>query len=124
MSGAVTRRLQGHFGKLNAVAFNNDAGLLASGALFVVKLTLGGFDAKIMLWDMRAQMRDPLQTFKDATLSITTLTIPPDSVEIIAGSADGHVRTYDMRMGKMVEDCVGCRLLTDVTDYFQLVSLE
>lgn len=31
MSGAVTRRLQGHFGKLNAVAFSNDAGLLASG---------------------------------------------------------------------------------------------
>lgn len=66
-----------------------------------------GFDAKIMLWDMRAQARDPLQTIKGATSSITSLTIPPESVEIIAGSQDGHVRTYDMRMGKMVEDCVG-----------------
>lgn len=60
-----------------------------------------------MLWDMRAQARDPLQTIKGATSSITSLTIPPESVEIIAGSQDGHVRTYDMRMGKMVEDCVG-----------------
>lgn len=53
-------------------------------------------------------MRDPLQSIKDASSSITTLDIPRDSVEIIAGSADGHVRTYDMRMGKMIEDCVGC----------------
>ncbi|WOO81468.1 putative WD repeat-containing protein [Vanrija pseudolonga] len=96
-SGAVLRRLQGHFGKLHAVAFSNDAGLLAS----------AGFDAKIMLWDMRAAVRDPLQTLKGATSSITTLDIPPDSVEIIAGSADGHVRSYDVRMGKVTEDLVG-----------------
>jgi mitogen-activated protein kinase organizer 1 len=31
MSGQVLRRLQGHFGKINAVAFNNDGGILASG---------------------------------------------------------------------------------------------
>lgn len=30
-SGAALRKLQGHFGKINAVAFNNDGGLLASG---------------------------------------------------------------------------------------------
>ncbi|BEJ15135.1 hypothetical protein CspHIS471_0409020 [Cutaneotrichosporon sp. HIS471] len=97
MSGQVLRRLQGHFGKINAVAFNNDGGILAS----------AGFDAKVMLWDMRSQARDPLQTFKDATSSITSLTIPPDSAEIIAGSADGHVRAYDLRMGKVFEDCIG-----------------
>lgn len=33
MSGQVLRRLQGHFGKINAVAFNNDGGILASGEL-------------------------------------------------------------------------------------------
>lgn len=70
-------------------------------------LTPGGFDTKIMLWDMRANVWDPLQTIKDAESSITSLTIPPNSVEIIAASNDGHVRTYDLRMGKMVEDCVG-----------------
>jgi mitogen-activated protein kinase organizer 1 len=60
-----------------------------------------------MIWDMRAHVRDPLQTLKGATSSITSLDIPPDSAEIIAGSADGHVRSWDMRTGKMVEDCVG-----------------
>ncbi|KLT40286.1 WD40 repeat-like protein [Cutaneotrichosporon oleaginosum] len=101
MSGQVLRRMQGHFGKINAVAFNNDGGILAS----------AGFDAKILLWDMRSQTRDPLQTLKDATSSITSLVIPPDSVEIIAGSADGHVRAYDMRMGKVFEDTIGRELL-------------
>lgn len=64
-----------------------------------------------MLWDMRASTRDPLQTLKDATSSITSLSIPPDSVQIIAGSMDGHVRAYDIRMGQMTEDLVGCKCL-------------
>lgn len=42
-SGAITRRLQGHFGKINAVAFNKEATVLCT----------AGFDAKIMIWDMR-----------------------------------------------------------------------
>jgi mitogen-activated protein kinase organizer 1 len=42
-SGQIIRRLQGHFGKVFSVAFNQDAQILAS----------GGFDAKVMLWDMR-----------------------------------------------------------------------
>lgn len=112
MSGQVLRRLQGHFGKINAVAFNNDGGILASGKLsaWLISSRPAGFDSKIMLWDMRSQTRDPLQTLKEATSSITSMTIPPDSVEIIAGSADGHVRAYDMRMGKVFEDCVGREL--------------
>lgn len=64
-----------------------------------------------MLWDMRSQTRDPLQTLKDATSSITSLSIPADSTEIIVGSADGYVRAYDMRMGKVFEDCIGRKIL-------------
>ena len=30
-AGTIIRRLQGHFGKINAVAFNQDAQVLASG---------------------------------------------------------------------------------------------
>lgn len=32
-SGAVTRRLQGHFGKINAVRFSQEAQVLASGKI-------------------------------------------------------------------------------------------
>ena len=42
-SGTIVRRLQGHFGKINAVAFSQDAQVLAT----------AGFDAKVMVWDMR-----------------------------------------------------------------------
>ncbi|CAD6578869.1 MAG: hypothetical protein TREMPRED_002301, partial [Tremellales sp. Tagirdzhanova-0007] len=96
-SGTVVRRLQGHFGKINAVTFNRDAQVLAS----------AGFDAKVMLWDMRAVARDPIQTIKDATSSITTLTIPSDIPELMTGGTDGIVRSYDLRMGKIAEDLVG-----------------
>lgn len=96
-TGSIIRRLQGHFGKINCVAFNKDAQVLAS----------AGFDAKIMLWDMRAVSRDPIQIFKEATSSITSLIIPGDLPEIISGSMDGYVRTYDMRMGNLTEDLVG-----------------
>lgn len=33
-TGNVLRRLQGHFGRINAVAFNADAQVLATGAFF------------------------------------------------------------------------------------------
>ncbi|WVQ75544.1 hypothetical protein IAR50_005171 [Cryptococcus sp. DSM 104548] len=95
-TGAVTRRLQGHFGHINAVAFSQDDQVLAS----------AGFDAKVMLWDMRAASRDPLQTLKEATSTITSL-ILPTSPQIITGSADGFIRTYDLRFGLLTEDLVG-----------------
>ncbi|OWT38690.1 mitogen-activated protein kinase organizer 1 [Cryptococcus neoformans Bt1] len=95
-SGAVTRRLQGHFGKINAVRFSQEAQVLAS----------AGFDAKVMLWDMRASSRDPIQTLKEATSTITSL-ILPTSPQIITGSSDGYIRTYDLRFGLLTDDLVG-----------------
>jgi mitogen-activated protein kinase organizer 1 len=64
-----------------------------------------GFDAKVMLWDMRANTWEPIQTLKDATSSITSLSILGAS--LYASSLDGHVRTYDLRLGKMMDDLVG-----------------
>ncbi|KAL7420981.1 hypothetical protein Q5752_003865 [Cryptotrichosporon argae] len=96
-AGTIIRRLHGHFGKLHAVAFSNDASVLCS----------AGFDAKIMIWDMRAASRDPLQTIKGAASSITSLAIPADSAEIVAASNDGHVRAYDVRMGRATDDLIG-----------------
>ncbi|EIW67067.1 hypothetical protein TREMEDRAFT_69967 [Tremella mesenterica DSM 1558] len=95
-SGTIVRRLQGHFGKINAVAFSQDAQILAT----------AGFDAKVMLWDMRAVMKEPLQTLKEANNSITSLSLPP-TTEILSSSSDGHIRTYDLRLGKYVEDLIG-----------------
>ena len=133
-SGTVLRRLQGHFGKINTVVFNRDAQVLASGESsrnFQCPSTdanrfAAGFDAKVMLWDMRyaashtrplslpytyswssAVAREPIQTLKEATSSINTLSIPSDLPEIITGGTDGLIRSYDLRMGKLTEDLVG-----------------
>ena len=56
--------------------------------------------------DDRANSRDPIQIFKEATSSITSVTVP-DTNEIISASLDGHIRAYDMRMGTLTEDLVG-----------------
>lgn len=60
-----------------------------------------------LIRNIRAVTRDPIQTFKEATSSITTLNIPSSQPEIISGSLDGHIRAYDLRMGKVTEDLVG-----------------
>ncbi len=56
---------------------------------------------------MRAVLRDPIQILKEATSSITTLSIPGDLPELITGGTDGVIRSYDLRMGKLTEDLVG-----------------
>jgi mitogen-activated protein kinase organizer 1 len=58
-----------------------------------------------MLWDMRANTWEPVQTLKEATSSITSLSILGASLYV--SSLDGHVRTYDLRMGKIMDDLVG-----------------
>lgn len=104
-SGTVIRRLQGHFGKVNAVKFGGSgAGAKDSGANVLVS---GSFDSKVMVWDMRAQARLPMQTFQEARDSITSIAIPASIPEILVGSVDGNVRTYDLRMGKKIEDTIG-----------------
>lgn len=58
-----------------------------------------------MFWDMRANTWEPVQTIKDASSSITSLTILGAS--LYSSALDGHVRTYDLRLGKTFDDLVG-----------------
>ncbi|KAJ9096623.1 hypothetical protein QFC20_006385 [Naganishia adeliensis] len=128
-SGTITRRLQGHFGKINVVRYvGGGAGAKDGGGNVLVS---GSFDSKVMLWDMRyvvvlltgtrlapwvdrfkgsAQARVPIQTLQEARDSITSISIPPssaDGAEIVTGCVDGVVRSYDVRMGKLVSDTIG-----------------
>ena len=50
----------------------------------------------------RSQQRLPIQVFEEAKDSITSIVIS-DSL-IVTGSVDGHVRTYDIRMGELRTD--------------------
>ncbi|CAE6517845.1 unnamed protein product [Rhizoctonia solani] len=119
-AGATERRMPGHLGKINAVAFNPDASILASGKSSVVlhnQYTNTPFTRFVRLIGtvMGSKSRAPIQVLGEAKDSITFLDEAKDSItcihigvtEIITGSVDGHVRTYDMRMGELKSDFIG-----------------
>lgn len=114
----TTRRLAGHMGKIHVVEFNEDASVVASGKLLcfiqgyaINYLYVGSFDSTVRLWDLRAQNRAPIQILEEARDAVQTLHV--DSTMIIAGSVDGHVRTYDLRKGELRSDYIGrmCRTI-------------
>ncbi|KAG2015659.1 guanine nucleotide binding protein beta subunit, variant 2 [Coprinopsis cinerea AmutBmut pab1-1] len=53
----------------------------------------------------QAQSRQAIQTLEEARDTIQTLHVGPTFV--IAGSVDGHVRTYDLRKGELRSDFLG-----------------
>lgn len=62
-TGTVTRRLQGHFGKVNVVRYAGGGAGAKDGAGNV--LVSGSFDSKVMLWDMRCVLPPPPFFFLD-----------------------------------------------------------
>lgn len=93
--------LHGHSSRVNVVRFAGDpaGGVLAS----------GGFDTTVKLWDCRSGAGGsggkPIQSLGEATDSVTSLVVR--GPEVVAGSVDGRVRTYDIRTGKVVVDVLG-----------------
>ena len=53
----------------------------------------------------RSQNRQAIQTLEDARDAVQCLHV--GSGVIMAGSVDGHVRTYDLRMGQLRTDFIG-----------------
>ncbi|TCD65183.1 hypothetical protein EIP91_003005 [Steccherinum ochraceum] len=84
-----------HIGKINVVEFNDDASVVASGS----------FDSTVRLWDLRSQNRQAIQTLEEARDAVQALHVGQGVV--ITGSVDGHVRTYDLRMGQLRTDFIG-----------------
>ncbi|QDZ20506.1 WD40 repeat domain-containing protein [Chloropicon primus] len=94
-TGAVVRKFRGHEAKnVNAVSFSRQAG---DQVLFS-----GGFDATCRAWDCRSNSVEPIQVLRDFRDSVTSLAA--SGYDVIAGSVDGTVRSYDVRTGKAVTD--------------------
>ncbi|KAI1785911.1 nuclear mRNA splicing protein [Ganoderma leucocontextum] len=94
-TGQTIRRIPGHMGKIFTVEFNEDATVLASGS----------YDSTVRLWDMRSQNRQAIQTLEEARDAVQALHVGRSY--ICTGSVDGHVRTYDLRMGELRSDFIG-----------------
>lgn len=57
------------------------------------------------MWDCKSQSSKPIQIFDEAKDSVSSLDV--SGHEIAAGSVDGRVRLYDLRMGMMYVDVIG-----------------
>ncbi|XP_031116084.1 WD repeat domain-containing protein 83 [Ipomoea triloba] len=94
-SGRVIRKFRGHDSEVNAVKFNDYATVVVS----------AGYDKSLRVWDCKSHSTEPIQiidTFLDSVMSVCLT-----KTEIIAGSVDGTVRTFDIRTGREISDSLG-----------------
>ena len=68
----------------------------------------GSYDGSVRLWDAKSQSTKSLMTLTEARDSVSTIAVVEH--EIMSGSVDGRVRTYDIRMGMAYADVIGRRL--------------
>ncbi|KAH6611059.1 hypothetical protein Trco_001079 [Trichoderma cornu-damae] len=110
VSKAVTTRrfggnAQGHSARINCVSF------AGAGDALVVS---GGFDTTVRVWDVRSASFRPIQVLSEARDAVTSLAVR--GPEVIAGSVDGRVRSYDVRTGRCTTDVMGASVVSlDVT---------
>lgn len=72
-TGSITRRLQGHTSRVNAVDFNFDASIVASAA----------YDTTVRLWDLKSTSQKPIQVLEEARDSVSSVQI--SGYQIITG---------------------------------------
>ena len=65
----------------------------------------GSYDATVRLWDCKSQSTKPIQVLEEARDSVSSLHVAGH--EIVAGSVDGRLRVYDLRMGLLCVDVIG-----------------
>eukprot|EP00088_Acartia_fossae_P035113 TRINITY_DN3612_c0_g1_i12.p1 TRINITY_DN3612_c0_g1~~TRINITY_DN3612_c0_g1_i12.p1 ORF type:complete len:340 (-),score=50.59 TRINITY_DN3612_c0_g1_i12:166-1185(-) len=94
-SGNFTRKWRGHQASVNTVKFNEESTVIMSGSV----------DTNVKIWDTKSRSHEPIQTLEEPKDSITSLDVSDH--EILVGSADKHIRNYDIRMGSLVTDFVG-----------------
>jgi mitogen-activated protein kinase organizer 1 len=93
----------GHSARINAVAF------AGSGDSVLVS---GSFDASVRIWDVKSQQMKPIMVLEEARDSVSCILAGGAAgmggeYEILAGSVDGRVRYYDLRMGRLETDVIG-----------------
>ncbi|KAL3688036.1 hypothetical protein R1sor_014345 [Riccia sorocarpa] len=94
-TGRIIRKFRGHDSEVNSVKFNEYGAAIVS----------GGYDKSVRAWDCRSQSIEPIQKIDSFADSVTSVVLT--STEIIAGSVDGTIRTFDIRMGREVVDTLG-----------------
>ncbi|KAG9956783.1 WD40 repeat-like protein, partial [Aureobasidium melanogenum] len=97
------RRWSGHAGRVNACAFAGEGDSL---------VVTGSFDSTVKIWDCKQRSEKPIMTLSEAKDAVSSVSV--SGAEIMAGSVDGRVRCYDVRMGVIDQDVLG-HPITSVT---------
>ncbi|KAH6987401.1 WD40-repeat-containing domain protein [Ilyonectria sp. MPI-CAGE-AT-0026] len=87
---------QSHSARVNCVSFAGDGDSL---------VVSGGFDTTVRIWDTKSTSYKPIQVLTEARDAVTSLAVR--GPEVIVGSVDGRVRSYDIRMGRCTTDVIG-----------------
>ncbi|KAK2725142.1 WD repeat domain-containing protein 83-like [Artemia franciscana] len=91
-TGNTVRKYRGHLSTVNSVAFNEESTVAISGSV----------DTSVRCWDLKSKRNEPIQILGEGTDSVTSVSV--SSYEVLAGCADGRVRRYDLRNGKLDTD--------------------
>lgn len=86
---------QGHTSRITCVAFTGDGDSV---------LVSGSDDRSLRLWDVKSRDAKPLMVLEDAKDGVSSLLVPDNGYEIVSGSIDGRLRSYDVRMGRVTVD--------------------
>ncbi|GIL53984.1 hypothetical protein Vafri_9542 [Volvox africanus] len=91
-SGNFIRKLRGHDSTVDALCLAADDSVLLS----------AGYDQCVKVWDMKSRSIDAIQVLKGFQDSVTC--VATSGASIFAGSVDGSVRRFDVRMGRATAD--------------------
>lgn len=86
---------QGHTGRINCVAFAGEGDSV---------LVSGSDDTSVRLWDAKSRDNKPLMVLDEAKDGVASVVVPGNGHEVVSGSVDGRIRSYDVRMGRVTVD--------------------
>ena len=88
----IIRKFEGHISKINSVCYNEDESVLVTGS----------YDSTVRIWDLKSHSFRSIDVIKSCKDSVSSIVV--NKWEIIVGSIDGKVRTFDIRMGIITTD--------------------
>lgn len=91
-TGHVIRKFRGHTHTINCLKINEEGTIVVSGS----------YDATVRIWDCRSQDTNAIQVLNEAADSVPSIDLT--AYEILTGSVDSNVRTYDIRAGQLRTD--------------------
>jgi mitogen-activated protein kinase organizer 1 len=100
-TGKVIRKFGTHHSRINCCSIGGESSILAT----------GGYDCEVRLWDLKdKKATNCIQKIKECKDSVSSVLF--NGNELIVSSVDGHIRTFDIRMGHLTEDDLNIGILS------------